>query len=294
MNLRKMSLPEGWYPAESGEIVRFLRDKAAPRNAPAAIAPHAGWFFSGAIAAAAVSSLGKAETIAVIGGHLSRGASPLFAREDAVETPLGKIMIDGELRELVEGEVAKCSGTAEDLDADNTVEALLPMVRYFHPEARILWLRLPAEEFSFEAGKILARAALRAGRTVAVLGSTDLTHYGRNYGFSPRGSGESALSWVRNVNDRAFIDAVERGDPREILDRAERDRSACSAGAVLGALGYVAEITAEETSAGKRPSGTGAPAGRARLAAYGTSADAFPGRSVPGSFVGYGAFVFGG
>ncbi|MDR1286258.1 MAG: AmmeMemoRadiSam system protein B [Treponema sp.] len=291
MNLRKMSLPEGWYPAESEEIVRFLRDKAAPRNAPAAVAPHAGWFFSGAIAAAAVSSLVKAETIAVIGGHLPGGMPPLFAREDAVETPLGNIMIDGELRELVEGEMAGLSGTAEDPGADNTVEVLLPMVRYFHPASRILWMRLPAEEFSFEAGKILARAARRTGRTLAVLGSTDLTHYGINYGFSPMGSGKDALAWVRDVNDRAFIDAVEKGDPLEILDRAERDRSACSAGAVLGAAGYMAEITAVETAAGKRPPGRG---GRARLAAYGTSADAFPGRPVPGSFVGYGAFVFGG
>ncbi|MDR1106552.1 MAG: AmmeMemoRadiSam system protein B [Treponema sp.] len=289
MNLRKMSLPRGWYPAESEEIVRFLRDKAAPKNAPAAVAPHAGWFFSGAIAAVAVSSLAKAETIAVIGGHLPGGAPPLFAREDAVETPLGNIMIDGELRELVEGEMAGLSGTEEDSAADNTVEVLLPMVRYFHPASRVLWMRLPAEEFSFEAGKILARAALRTGRTVAVLGSTDLTHYGINYGFSPMGSGKDALDWVRNVNDRAFIDAVERGDPLEILDRAERDRSACSAGAVLGATGYVAEITAAE--AGKKPPGRG---GRARLAAYGTSADAFPGSPAPGSFVGYGAFIFGG
>jgi AmmeMemoRadiSam system protein B len=284
-----MRLPPGWYPAESGEIIRFLRDKAFPQNAPAAVAPHAGWFFSGAIAAAAVSSLRGAETIAVLGGHLPRGMPPLFAREDGVKTPLGNIMIDGELRELVERELAGRGRVKEDLGDDNTVEVLLPMIRCFHPEARILWMRLPAEESSFETGKILARIAAGAGRTIAVLGSTDLTHYGRNYGFSPRGSGPEALAWVRDVNDRAFIDAVEGGNPGEILERAEADRSACSAGAVLGVAGYAAEISAPNAAAG-----TGKGALKARLAAYGTSADAFPGRPVPDSFVGYGAFVFGG
>jgi AmmeMemoRadiSam system protein B len=106
-----------------------------------------------------------------------------------------------------------------------------------------------------------------------VLGSTDLTHYGDNYGFSPRGRGKKALDWVREVNDAAFIQAVLEGDGEKVLRRAEEDLSACSAGAVLGALGFV------------RASG----GGKARLLAYDTSAGAEVGEAVPPSFVGYGA-----
>jgi AmmeMemoRadiSam system protein B len=153
------------------------------------------------------------------------------------------------------------------------------MVHFFLPRAKLLWVRLPAEGASFEAGKSLARAAGARGRKLAVLGSTDLTHYGDNYGFSPQGRGKKALRWVREENDRAFIEAVEAGVPEKILERAERDKSSCSAGAVLGALGFA-------RSAGCAP---------ARLLAYGTSAGAADaaGDEVPGSFVGYGAFCFG-
>jgi AmmeMemoRadiSam system protein B len=271
VNLRDPALPPGWYPRDREEIIRFLRNKAAPLDARAAVAPHAGWFYSGAIAAAAVSALKQAETIAVLGGHLPPGMPPLFAHEEGVRTPMGDILIDTELRDLLEEEL----GGREDRYDDNTVEILLPMVRFFHPAARILWIRLPAEGSSFEAGKAIARAAEKTGRKVAVLGSTDLTHYGKNYGFSPRGSGREALAWVTEVNDRLFIKAVEGGDPAEILARAESDRSACSAGAVLGAAGYASAM--------------GVP--RARLLAYGASARA---GEIPDSFVGYGAFAFGG
>ncbi|GHV92125.1 hypothetical protein AGMMS50268_26280 [Spirochaetia bacterium] len=279
MNLRERALPPGWYPQNPRDISRFLEgfpQKQGP-GACAAIAPHAGWFFSGAIAAAAVSGLDPAaETVIVLGGHLGRGSLPLFAGEDGVKTPLGAMMIDGPLRESLQKSIPH----REDRYRDNTVEVLLPMVRFYFPGARLVWLRLPAEADSFEAGKIIAQAASALGRKAVVLGSTDLTHYGENYGFTPRGRGEEALQWVREQNDRAFIEAVEKGNLREVLERAERERSCCSAGAVLGTLGFAQVMDA----------------GPARLLAYGTSIDALRDAGEPDtenadSFVGYAGFA---
>jgi AmmeMemoRadiSam system protein B len=155
------------------------------------------------------------------------------------------------------------------------------MARFFFPCARLLALRLPADSSSYETGRLLAEAAGALGRKLAVVGSTDLTHYGRNYGFKPRGEGEGALAWVRDVNDRRFIEAVLSGDPGAVLDRAEGERSACSAGAVLGVLGFVQNCI---------PGGNRTSTGRSvpKLLAYATSADA-DGGGVPDSFVGYAA-----
>jgi AmmeMemoRadiSam system protein B len=298
MNLRKLSLPAGWYPRNPAEISRFLSDftgrgrgdsrgkgggETGAGSSPeerkrrgadiAAISPHAGWFFSGRIAARAVSALDPdSQTVAIIGGHLPGGAPPLFALEGAVETPFGPMPIDAELRDAL---MKKLAGR-EDIYRDNTVEALLPMVRFFFPEASLLWVRFPAEESSFEAGRILAQAAAGLKRKLVVLGSTDLTHYGDNYGFSPKGRGPDAHKWVREVNDAKFIKAVESDDPEAVLERAGRDRSSCSAGAVLGAMGFAQALGA----------------GPARLLEYGTSAEAPGGEGPFDSFVGYGAFAF--
>jgi AmmeMemoRadiSam system protein B len=276
MNLRESALPAGWYPRSAGEIARFLAgfDHGEGR-ARAAIAPHAGWFYSGRIAARAVSSLEReVETVAVLGGHLPAGMPPLFALEDGARTPLGSMPMDTELRDILRMELRG----GEDRYADNTVEVLLPMVRFFFPRAMLLWLRLPAQSDSFEAGRAIAQAAEKLNRRVVALASTDLTHYGANYGFSPKGEGQTALRWVKEVNDAAFIRAVEATDPAAVLERAEKDRSSCSSGAVLGAVGFAAAF-------GSAP----------RLLEYATSADVLLAKDeeCPGSFVGYAAFGFG-
>ncbi|MDR2186267.1 MAG: AmmeMemoRadiSam system protein B [Treponema sp.] len=278
MILRKPYLSGSWYPASAEKITSFL-DKSAGKGpstgALAAIAPHAGWFYSGVLAAQAVFSLtggDSPDTVAVIGGHLPPGAPPLFAEEDGVSTPLGDMLMDGELRDRLK----RALSGAPDCYRDNTVEVQLPMVKYFFPHAKLLWLRLPAEISSFEAGKILASLAGELPRKLAVLASTDLTHYGENYGFMPQGGGEKALDWVRKSNDAGFIAAVEAGEAALILERAETGRAACSAGAVLGALGFACSMGA---------------AG-AKLLGYATSADADGGGVPPPSFVGYAAMAW--
>ena len=278
MNLREPCLPRGWYPRETAKIKEFLEpfsvsDKS-PAKAPAVIAPHAGWFYSGVTAAVALSALDReAETVAVIGGHLAAGMPILIAGEDGVQTPFGVMNIDRGLRDAFK-EGLPADASRPDRFQDNTVEVLLPMVHYFFPRAQLLWLRFTADLSSFQAGKLLAKSAASLKRRVAVIGSTDLTHYGDNYGCSPKGRGKSALDWVKNVNDAAFIAAVIDGDPSRILKHAAENAASCSAGAVLGALGFAA-------AAGKT---------NARLLDYRTSADAHSDGEIPDSFVGYAAF----
>jgi len=309
MNLRKSCLPPGWYPRDKSSITDFLRpyeggisggisnsgtkftSKTAnfgpntELNAPglslpafAAIAPHAGWYYSGPAAAQAVSSLDRnAETIVVVGGHLPSGMPVLESPEDGVITPLGTMEIDREFRD----EFLKKVRTRPDSYADNTVEVLLPMVHYFFPRGKVVLLRFPADLSSFEAGKILAEIASELGRKAVFLASTDLTHYGENYGFSPRGRGKKALEWVKNTNDAAFIAAILDGDPHMVLKRSEEDSSACSAGSVLGALGFAAFGLHSGTQY------------QSRLLDYYTSADVHMPNNiegeVPDSFVGYAA-----
>lgn len=264
----------GWYPDTSLAIRDLL--SSLPRSgsidadhASACVAPHAGWAYSLRIAYPALAALdSSAETVIVLGGHLGPSHRPLIAREDGAETPLGDIYFDGELRAALERRIR----FDDDRFADNTVEIQLPIVKYLFPDARLLWVRLPANASSLEFGRILAETAAALGRRTVAVGSTDLTHYGANYGFAPMGSGPAALAWVREVNDRSFLDAVMAFDAEEVLVRGEGNRAACSTGAVLGAMGYA-------VARGARVS---------NLMAYGTSADSFPGPS----FVGYGSVVF--
>jgi AmmeMemoRadiSam system protein B len=286
--IRKMMLPSGWYPRNAAEIDGYLGDYLE-ENADfchTVISPHAGWFFSGRIAALALSVLRRdAGTVIVAGGHLPAEAPVLFAEEDAVCTPLGEMPVDCELRAIVKRDFSQAGmRCAPDNYADNTVEVLLPAVRRFFPAARLLWLRLGSGIKAALAGRLLARAAASLGRTVVLAGSTDLTHYGPAYNFCPKGLGNAALEWVKTVNDLRFIEAVISGAAADIsgaeemiLERAIAEKSACSVGAVLCAVGFASELR-------------GAVCGDARLLAYSTSVEA-SGEDA-GSFVGYAAMAF--
>jgi hypothetical protein len=273
MQIREYSLPSGWFPRDSGSVRDFLIDFSSLGTSRAVISPHAGWYYCGRIAAHAISSLQpEAETVIVLGGHLAADSAPLFAMEDAVRTPFGSIPIDSQLRSLL---IKELNGSSDRFH-DNTIEVLLPMVHYFFPKSNLIWLRLPANEKSLEAGKIISQITKKLDRTVNIIASTDLTHYGQNYGFTSHGTGQTALRWVREVNDAKFIEAIETGNSVGVLGCAEYNHAACSAGAVLGVMGFA---EAEEL-------------GSAKLLEYGTSADVDK-DNIPGSFVGYAAMVFG-
>jgi len=286
MELRRRSLPEGWYPREAGEVRRLVetwRGAGPPLevDSRAVVAPHAGWAFSGRLAALAWSTLASSagagaggtvafETVVIAGGHLRPSSPLLYAPEGAFETPFGPREADGELlRALLEAAAGWGLRMAPDRDRDNSVEVQLPFAALFAPRARILWLRLPPSSASIEAGLLVHEAAKSLGRRLAFLASTDLTHYGPDYDFEPRGRGGEAEAWVRGVNDRAFIDACLARDPELVLARARADRSACSAGAVAAALAFA-----------EREGAT-----RASLLDYSTSLDV----RRADSFVGYAA-----
>lgn len=272
MGIRRRGLPAGWYPTTAEAVRRQIAAfsvEATVSAAPAGVAPHAGWSFSGAIAAAVFAALDReAQTVVVVGGHLGPRDRAVVAREDAYETPLGEIVADLELLRALESQVHLES----DESADNTVEVQLPLLRAFYPEARALALRAPPWAESFLLGRHIAEAAAELGRRVVVVGSTDLTHYGPNYGFLPHGTGRRALQWVRDENDARIIRAMTALDAPAVLAAAADSRSACSAGGALTAMGFAA---ARGASGGV-------------LLRYATSHDVHP----DDSFVGYAGVVF--
>ncbi|HUX36499.1 MAG TPA: AmmeMemoRadiSam system protein B [Rectinemataceae bacterium] len=275
MSIRRRALPEGWYPRDGVTLRRLVEGWKLPHGgggARAAIAPHAGFAFSGRIAAIAWSSLAEAETVVIVGGHLSAASAILVAPEESFESPDGPLKADLELKgRLLESLGAAGLRVSLDRDVDNTVEVQLPFAGLYAKGARILWLRAPASPSSLGLGRSIREAAASLGRRVAVVGSTDLTHYGPDYGFEPAGSGEAAEPWVREVNDRAFLDALLAMNGEEALRRAREDGSACSPGAAVAALSFAMADGSEKF---------------AELA-YATSLDV---RRAP-SFVGYAALA---
>jgi AmmeMemoRadiSam system protein B len=275
-SIRPRSLPTGWYPQSEDEtkeeIEEFLkkaRDPSIKATFKAGVAPHAGWFYSGRLACNVFKQLAQpCDTIVVVGGHMHPRSRVIAALEDGYYTPFGPIDADLDLL----NEVRAAIEVDEDTEPDNTVEIQLPFAKYFFPKSKALHFRAPPSEKAIQLGAAIAQAAMKANKKVVVLGSTDLTHYGPNYGWSPKGSGKDAVKWMKDVNDKHFIDALLAFKPEEAIDLANKQRSACSAGAAIAALSFAQSSGAKAST----------------LLDYYTSYDV----QANSSFVGYGGILF--
>ena len=114
--------------------------------------------------------------------------------------------------------------------------------------------------------------AREEGISILAIGSTDLTHYGPNYGFLTKGIGPSAVEWVKKENDKGFIDRALEDGCGGLLKHAEENDSACSAGAAASAMATCKALGAE----------------KGILLDYYTSYDIMP----DDSFVGYAGIVY--
>ncbi len=277
MRIRKRYLAGGWYPDDSKEILRLVSSWTAHQHqlgARAVVAPHAGWYFSGELAARAVWSLAECDTAVILGGHLGRGDPLLYVDDEGFNCTVRNAKNDLELLNLLVHELREVGiqEIALDRDIDNSVEILLPLAAARFPSAKIVWLRVPPDYKARELGSALMRAAAACGKNLSVIASTDLTHYGHNYGFTPHGVGEGAVSWVREENDKGFIRAVLDMDTDRVLNHARERFSACSAGAVSAAIAFALGVGSK----------------RAVLLGHTLSYDTHP----DSSFVGYAAIAF--
>ena len=240
---------QGWYPYTKQDCLQHItqfkeQTDPCPEKGYAGIGgivPHAGWFFSGRLAYHVLSCLTKGkkpDTIIIFGKHTNPSLTQ-SGRENSImingtwETPLGPLSVDSKLGNLIQNESHLSIETEEEYEFDNTIEVQLPFIKYFFPEVQILPIGVvaPSEE-SFLIGSVAVNAAKSIGREIKLLATTDMTHYGPGYGFSPQGMGEKAVNWVETVNDKKMIDLFLAMDPKRIVREALQNRNCCCSAAV--------------------------------------------------------------
>lgn len=240
MATRRALLAGRWYPASPDACAREIDAYVGEGSgrAAGAIGPHAGWTFSGDCAGAgyrAIRGHRDAELVVVFGSHRGpRGPSTAFVA-DAWETPLGDLETDP-LAASVRDELELEEEPVRPARPDNAVELHLPFVRRVFGRARLLMLGVEASVRALTIGRRVGEMVRAAGRDAVFVGSTDLTHYGPNYGWAPRGTGDDAVAWVRDVNDAGFLDALEQDDCRGALAHATEHQSACCPGAAIATV----------------------------------------------------------
>lgn len=254
MTTRKPAVAGQFYGATKAECLEEIQEclptlplsVELPAGIVAAIVPHAGWIFSGDLAALAFSAIGQAnhavDTFVLFGAaHRYLKDGPAVYDQGDWETPLGSVAIDEPLATEIVGLGGRADCAAHR--GEHSIEVQVPFIQHLFPNARIVPILVPVAgfetHFGTRIGQMLAR---RKDHRVVCIASTDLTHYGPRYGFCPQGVGPAALKWARQVNDMEFINLALRMEADKIVDEATSKGNACGPAAVAAVVAAAAAM----------------------------------------------------
>ena len=193
-----------------GKIPKAVED--GPRKIVGLICPHAGYMYSGPVAAHAYHRLaldGKPEVFVIMGpNHMGYGSAIALMNEGVWRTPFGDIEIDYETasRILRVSELIDIDETAHKYE--HSIEVQLPFLQYLYgSEFRFVPIVFLMQDLksSQEVGKALAKAL--EGRNAVIIASTDMTHYEPHEQASRKD--KLALSAVEKMNEEEFYSIIE-------------------------------------------------------------------------------------
>jgi len=224
MKMRPCSVSGMFYPSDPDHLeqllAKFFKDAGNDCNSKGIVAPHAGYIYSGRVAALSYASIhpGFSGTFIVIGPS-HRGFETCVSMVPW-ETPLGIVDNDIELGESLNIDPDEISHQDE-----HSLEVQVPFIKYRFPRARITPVMMGRQDYrsALVLSEQITSAIKRTGRDVRIIASSDFSHYVR--------------ADLARKNDLYAIEALTKLDIPEFYRRiGERNITACGYGPISAML----------------------------------------------------------
>ncbi len=246
MNIRQPVRAGSFYEASASSCkhhaAKLIDQAELPQDLPkplyGGLVPHAGWMYSGKLAAMtlkAIAQAGTLETVVLLGAdHCGTVRCGEVYDSGVWRTPLGDVAIDEEVAAalLQAGELLRANPQAHA--GEHSLEVQVPLIQSIAPEARIVPIAVPPDEQATAIGQLIGKTLAERYPNVRIVGSTDLTHHAGHFP-APGGRGEKGVKWTVQ-NDRRMLDLIASMSAEEIVPEAHQHANACGAGAIAAAV----------------------------------------------------------
>ena len=243
LKVRHPAVAGSWYAGTSAglrtQIEKCFTHKLGPRKLPKVVqegprslvglvCPHAGYMYSGPVAAHSYYELakdGKPDVIVIFSpNHTGRGSALAVMNEGVWRTPMGDVEIDAKTANQILSESRIIDVDDRAHAYEHSIELQLPFLQYLYGSAfkfvPISFLMQDLES-SREVGQATAKAL--SGKNALVIASTDMTHY------EPQERAEK--------KDRMAVDAAVRMDGEQYYSTVESHAiSTCGYGPTVAAI----------------------------------------------------------
>ena len=210
------------------EVVNgYLKPVKNPQMVTAAISPHAGYMYSGAVAGAVFSQIVVPDSVVLLGpNHRGLGARVAMGASESWQTPLGVVPTDEDLAQHI---LVKGKGIIrEDMQAhtmEHSIEVQIPFLQTLQPALTIVPISVShvTLEDCKKVGEAIAAGVNASGKTTLLVASTDMTHY------EPQKSAQS--------KDKLAIEQIIDLSPARLYDVVAKEKiSMCGVFATTVAL----------------------------------------------------------
>ena len=175
------------------------------------ISPHAGYMFSGPVAANGyyyAANDGRPSSIVILGpNHTGHGSGISMVTDQTWRMPLGDIDVDSDLAKEIQR-----SSHFIDIDEsahrfEHSIEVQLPFIQYIYGHFKFVPICMMMQdlEVSRDIGEAIAKAAY--GKNVLIIASTDMTHY-EPQGVARR-KDQLAIDAMLSLDEEALQSVVE-------------------------------------------------------------------------------------
>lgn len=183
--MRKPVVDGRFYPATKEELLHtveeyFKENQSTPQvEACAVIVPHAGYVYSGELAAKTLRSVRIPETVLLIGpNHTGQGA-PASLSTDIWFTPLGSIPVNTDLAKVIarEGRIIVVDEAAHS--HEHSLEVQLPFLQRLQQNLSIVPLTIShvSYENCEEIAESIYRSLIEYEEKILIVASSDMSHY---------------------------------------------------------------------------------------------------------------------
>jgi len=234
--VRPPAVAGSWYPGDGRELRRLLGElldkvEAWDGEAPqAVIVPHAGYVYSGEVAAWGFTALQDRDydrAFVLAPAHRAYLEGAAVAPHAAFRTPLGEMELDQDAAARLERASDLIRRTESAHERDHAVEAEVPFLQLLLPAARLVPIVIGQVDRAQvrELARVLAD---ELGPRDLVVVSTDFTHYGSMFGYTPA-LGDDVEQGLRELDMGAW-ERIADGDAATFLrHRQETGITVCGA-----------------------------------------------------------------
>lgn len=212
----------GQFYSESKEVLsKEIKDLAGrtkiglQENAIGIVSPHAGYMYSGQVAAATLSSIKPKSNYIIMGpNHTGLGSPFSLSASSSWKTPLGEVKIAGGLAERI---LKNCPEVREDEIAhtqEHSIEVQLPLLQTLQKKFEFVPLVIALADLGTyrKIGEALAKSIkeLKIEKDTVIIASSDMTHYESRESAEFKDS--KAIEAILNLDEKALVERVEEMD----------------------------------------------------------------------------------